>query len=69
MKKAMSDNLFLYLIVTLAWTWYMGFIPFFIGLGDAPAGDVIFKLMAGPVPSFLATGHYMASFNNSIFCC
>ena len=32
----------------------MGFIPFFLGLGETSTGDIIFKLTAGPAPSFVA---------------
>ena len=53
-KLTKNDNLFLFIFVTLAWTWFMGFLPFIFGLGETPAGDIIFKLSAGPVPSFLA---------------
>ena len=54
LKRIKSDNLFLYLFTTLGLTWYLGFIPFFLGLGGTSTGDTIFKLVAGPIPSFLA---------------
>jgi len=49
-----SDNLFLFILITLGWTWITGFIPIFLGLGDIPFGDLLFKLLAGPAPSAVA---------------
>ena len=57
------DNLFLFLFVTLTWTWFMGFLPFIFGLGETFAGDIIFKLTAGPVPSFVALILVFATYN------
>jgi membrane protease YdiL (CAAX protease family) len=63
MKKTRNDNLFLFFFVTLAWTWFMGFLPLIFGLGETFAGDMIFKLTAGPVPSFVALILVFATYN------
>jgi len=63
MKIIRNDNLFLFLFVALVWTWFMGFLPFVFGLGETLAGDIIFKLTAGPVPSFVALILVFATYN------
>jgi len=63
LKNAKSDNLLLFLLVTLGWTWYTGFLPLFFGLGDTAAGDTLFKLIAGPVPSFVALALVFATYS------
>jgi membrane protease YdiL (CAAX protease family) len=49
-----NDKLFLFFIITFAWTWIAGFIPLILGIDDEHFGGMIFKIMAGPAPSIVA---------------
>ena len=42
------------MVLTLAWTWIVGFIPLLMGLNAENSGDTLFKLIAGPAPSVVA---------------
>jgi membrane protease YdiL (CAAX protease family) len=53
-NRKYSDKLWLFIILTLAWTWLAGFIPLIFGLEDEHFGGILFKLMAGPAPSVVA---------------
>jgi membrane protease YdiL (CAAX protease family) len=58
-----NRNLILFFVITLAWTWIVGFIPLFVGtfegvvdvgIGYIAANDALFKILAGPAPSIVA---------------
>jgi len=53
-NQKIKDGLTLFMILTLAWTWIMGFIPLLMGLDAENSGSTLFKLLAGPAPSIVA---------------
>ena len=43
----------LFFILTLAWTWIVGFIPLWCGFGGTSLGDILFKALVGTSPTII----------------
>ena len=63
MNKANSDNLSLYFFFTLTLTWYMGFLPFFLGQREASTGFLKLTDGAIMIPSIVGVIIVFASYN------
>lgn len=50
-SKKKIDPLLLFFIITLAWTWIIGFIPLWLGFGNTASADILFKALVGPAPT------------------
>lgn len=49
--KRKVDPLLLFFVLTLAWTWIVGLVPLWLGFGDTPTADILFKALVGPAPT------------------
>lgn len=52
-SKKKIDPLLLFFIITLAWTWIIGFIPLWLGFGNTTLADILFKALVGPAPTIV----------------
>lgn len=52
-KKKGIDPLLLFFILTLAWTWTVGFIPLWCGFTGSSLGDILFKVLVGMSPTVI----------------